>query len=355
MFLQGRVATGDATTLPMDVLIERVCNGKVRQEVYATTIGSFSMQFGSMADSYLDASGERSSRDNPTNSASRTGISRRELAKCELRASASGFRPTDISLISLVDRSTFSGLVDVGAIMLQRTTKINGMTLDATPFKAPQGALRAYQKGLDAGKKANFAKAQKYFEQAVAIYPKYASGWFQLGYVLQMQKQNDAAREAYIRATTIDTKLLPPYLALASMAYEAENWPEALRFSGHILALDPMADVSGYILDLDPLNTAEAYFYNAIANYKLNKIEEAEKSALKAEHVDLRTNFPQLHLLLADLFARKNNYASAISEIQIYLQVAPHAQGEDQVRQELARLEKLNDSISGNEKPAEKN
>jgi eukaryotic-like serine/threonine-protein kinase len=189
--------------------------------------------------------------------------------------------------------------------------------------------------------------ARKYFEQAVEIYPRYANAWFQLGTVLQKENENDAARKAYIQATTIDSKFLPPYLSLASMAFEAGNWTEVLKFSGHILDLDPLnkTNVTGYIMDLDPLNSAEAYYYNAVANYKLNKIEDAEKSALKAEHVDLRTHFPQLHLLLADILARKHNYADAISEMQIYLELVPHGQNADQVRVELAKLEKLNGAM----------
>jgi hypothetical protein len=352
-FLLGRVATGDGTPVPNDVLVERICNASVRQQVHATSRGDFSMQMGSMADSFLDASGDRPSQDGVASNASRTGISRRELANCELRASASGFHS---NVISLVDLTAFGSNIDVGAIVLQRTTKIEGMTLSATPYKAPRDARRAYEKGLEAERNGKLANARKYFEQAVEIYPRYANAWFQLGTVLQKENQNDAARRAYIQATTIDTKFLPPYLSLALMAYEAENWTEVLKLTGHILDLDPMnrASVTGYILDLDPLDYAEAYFYNSVANYKLNKIEDAEKSALKAEHLDLRTRFPQLHLLLAEIFTLKNNYATAVSEIQTYLELAPHAKNADQVREQLAKLEKLNSSVSTSEKPDKK-
>src|SRR4029077_20112912 len=197
--------------------------------------------------------------------ASRTGISRRELANCELRASASGFHP---GVISLVDLDTFGSSIDVGAIVVQRATKIEGMTLSATPYKAPKDARRAYEKGLAAERNGKLANARKYFEQAVEIYPRYANAWFQLGAVLQKENQNDAARTAYIQATSIDTKFLPPYLSLASMAFEAENWTEVLSLTGHILDFDLFnhADLTGYIIDLDPLNYAEAYFYNAAAN-----------------------------------------------------------------------------------------
>jgi tetratricopeptide (TPR) repeat protein len=122
------------------------------------------------------------------------------------------------------------------------------------------------------------------------------------------------------------------------------------------LDLDPLnlnhEALTGYILDLDPVNYGDAYFYDATANYMLNKFDDAEKSGLKAEQLDLRTHYPQLHLLLAKIFARKNNYALAIAETQTYLALVPHGRDNDQVREQLAKLEKLNDgSVSTSDKP----
>ena len=279
------------------------------------------------------------------------GIPRRDLANCELRASVSGFTS---SVVNLVDLAGSLSTVDVGDIVVQRRSKIEGTTLSASPYKAPQDAVKAYLKGLQAEKKGNLADAHKYFGKAVEIYPKYTNAWYQLGTVLQKEHQRDAARTAFTQATTIDAKFLPPYLSLALMAFEAENWTAVLNFTNHILDLDPLNRVSGYIWDLDPLNYTEAYFYNAVANYKLNKIEDAQKSALKAEHLDLRTRFPQVHLLLAEIFARKNNYAGAILEMQTYLELAPYARNADQVREQLTKWERLNGSASAAEKPDKK-
>jgi tetratricopeptide (TPR) repeat protein len=350
MFLRGRVATHDGTPVPNDVLVERVCNNKVRQEVYASLHGDFSMQLGSRADSFPEASADPTSPYSVAGKDSVMGIPRRELTNCELRASASGFHSSVISLLGL---DTFSSNIDVGVIVVQRGTKIEGMTLSATPYKAPKDARRAYEKGLQAERNGKLADAHKYFETAVKIYPSFANAWFQFGTVLQKENQKDAARKAYTQATTIDARFLPAYLSLASMAYQTGNWTEVLNLTDHILELDPFnqAAVTSYILDLDPLNYVDAYFYNAVANYNLNKIEDAEKSGLKAEHLDLRPHFPQLHLLLAEIFARKNNYALAISEIQTYLSLVPHAKDADQAREQLAKLEKLNGSVSTSEKP----
>ncbi len=339
MFLRGRVATDDGTPVPNDVLVERVCNARVRQQVYAAPHGDFSMQLGAMSSTLLDASGD--TQDVVANKTPEMGISRHELINCELRASISGFRS---DVVNLMDFAPASSNMDVGPIVVHRTEKIKGMTLNAAAYNAPKDARRALEKGIEAEKHGKLADARQYLQKAVEIYPRYTSAWFQLGMVLQKETQNEAARTAYTKATTIDSKFLPPYLSLASMAYHAQDWTQVLNLTNHVLDGDPLryADVTGYILDLDPLDYAEAYFYNSAANYKFNKIEDALRSGLKAERLDVRPRFPQLHLLLADIFAQKNNYATAISEAKTYLELAPHAKDADQVRERLAKLEKLN-------------
>jgi len=353
VFLRGRIATSDGTSLPNDTMVERVCNESVRQQVYATPQGDFSMQMESRFDSFLDASGGPAPQEPAAKRVATGGIPRRELMNCELRASAAGFRSNSISLLDLTPSAS---TIDVGAIVVQRTAKIKGMTLSATPYKAPANARKAYEKGLAAERDGKVAEARKYFEQALEIYPRYASAWFQLGTVLEKQNQKDSARAAFAQATSIDARFLPAYLSLAAMAYEAGNWTEVLQYTAHIIDHDLLnhGDVgAGYFLDLDELYPAEAYFYNALANYNLNKFEEAEKSALKAERVDLYTNFPQLHLLLAEIYTRKRSYAGAISELRAYLDLAPHAKDTDRVRERLAELERLNHSAPTNEKPVQ--
>jgi tetratricopeptide (TPR) repeat protein len=353
LYVVGRVGTEDGSAVPNDVLIERICNNKVRQQVHASVHGDFSMQLGSKADSFLDASGDQSSQSIKATKDSESGIPRRDLTNCDLKASAPGFR---YGVRSLVDLDVFSSTINVGLISVERTTKIEGATVSATPYRAPPDARKAYEKGLDAGRKGKLADAQKHFEDAVKLYPSYASAWYQLGIVLQQQNQKEVARTAYTRATTINPKFLPPYLSLASLAYEERNWTDVLNLTVHILDLDPLnnAGVTGYILDLDPLNCAEAYFFNAVANYNLNRMEEAEKSGLKAERVDLLTRFPELHLVLGEIFARKSNYATAISELKVYLELAPHPPNGDQVREQLAKLEQLDASVSAKEKTERK-
>src|SRR5262252_1549744 len=351
LVIRGRIATNDGTLIPYDAIVERVCNNKVKQQAHVSTHGDFNMDLGSNSDSFVDASGEGTSREARAGNNSIMGIPRRELMNCEIRASVAGFRSGSIDLVGLTPSAS---TIDVGAIVVHRTAKLKELTLSATVYKAPPNARKAFEKGLDAERKDQLGTAIKYFEQAAEIYPRFTNAWFALGTVLQKQDQVDAARKAYLQATSIDSKFLPPYFSLASMAYKENNWPEVLILTSHILDLDSMNHVSGYILDLDPMDYTEAYFYNAAANFSLNRFEDAEKSALKAERLDLRSRFPQLHLLLARIFARKNNYATAISEIQAYLDLVPNAGDAAPARKWMAELKKRNASEVANEKPDQK-
>jgi hypothetical protein len=184
MFLRGRVATHDGTPVPNDLLVERVCNNRVRQEVYASLHGDFSMQLGSRTNSFPEASAEPVSPYGVAGKNSDMGIPRRELTNCELRVSASGFRSRVISLVGL---DSFGGSVDVGAVVVQRAGKVEGATLSATLYKAPKDARKAYDKGLRAEKNGKLADAHKYFETAVELYPSSANTWFQFGTVLQKE------------------------------------------------------------------------------------------------------------------------------------------------------------------------
>jgi tetratricopeptide (TPR) repeat protein len=353
VFVLGQVKTSDGSAVPNDTMVERICNERVRQQVFAGSQGSFSMQLGSRTEAVIDASADSDAQDMTASDYPTGGISRHELEYCELRVTVAGFRPT---VVRLLDLTVSAGTVNVGVMMVDRSTKVGGNALSATPYRAPKEARKAYEKGVAAANSGKLAQAQKDYEKAVELYPKYISAWYELGVVLQKEKDKDGARAAYKRACAIDTKFLPPYLSLAMMAYSERNWMEVLEFTGHILDLDPLGHtkVTGYVVDLDPLNSAEAYFYNAFANYELGRMDEAEKSAVKAEHVDLATHYPQLHLLLAEIYAQKNNFGAAIDEVETYLALVPRGKDVDQVREQLAKLEKLNGGVPTSGKAQER-
>jgi tetratricopeptide (TPR) repeat protein len=353
MFLSGRVATTDGTPIPNDLLIERICNNRVRQQVYPYSKGDFTMHLGSRTAYYGDVTVDHTSEINAARKDADQGIPRHELLNCELRASAPGFRPTVVGLAGL---DTMAQSMDVGLLIVRRNGKVEGMTLSAIPYKAPKEARKAYEKGLDSMKSGKLADAQRHFEKAVGSYPQFADAWFQLGKVLEKENQRDAAGKAYAQAATVDSRFARPFLSLAALAFASGKWSEVLDLTRHVLDLDPYrhSGITGYVLDLDPLDYAEVYFYDAFANYQLKRFEEAEKGALRVERLDLRPRFPQVHLLLAELSARKGNYANAITETKLYLELLPDAPNASRLRERLSEYESLNGAVANGEKPTPK-
>jgi tetratricopeptide (TPR) repeat protein len=339
MFLHGRIVTSDGTPVPYDVTVERVCSLRLRQQVYASTTGDFNMQLGSRTDSVSDGDLEYASPAGTNARDTSMGIPRSDLRNCELRASASGFRtavkPLDFS--DLIEAN-----VDVGVVSLERMKKVEGMTVNAASYNIPKDARKAYEKGLDAQKNGKLLDARKNFEAAVRIYPRYANAWSALGTVLRKDNQNEAARDAFTRATTIDSKFVPAFVSLASIAFEAENWTDVLNLTNHVANLDvwDRVNAKGYVLDMDSPSFVESYFYNAFANFRLHRLDEAEKSGLKAErHINAGDHFPQLHLLMADIYTKRSNCSSAATELRTFLELLPHAPNADHVHEQLARLQ----------------
>src|SRR5262249_22917409 len=156
----------------------------------------FNMRLGSNIPSFIDASGGDRGFDDyrPQRRDADLGIPRRDLVSCEVRATAPEFQAVVVRLIGL---DTVAKGMDVGVLVLRRTTKVEGTTLSAAAYKAPKDARKAYEKGLDYEKNGKLPAARKSFERAVQIYPRFADAWFRLGSVLQREKQTDAAGKAY--------------------------------------------------------------------------------------------------------------------------------------------------------------
>jgi superkiller protein 3 len=159
-----------------------------------------------------------------------------------------------------------------------------GRTVSAVSLAAPKDAKKAYEKGLDANKKKKPEDAQKNFEKAVELYPKYATAWYELGMLQVAQKKPEEARKSFDAALEADPKFMKPYLQVAVLQMQAQKWQE-------------LADITAKTVKLDPFDYPQAFFFNSVANYNLKNYEAAEKSAMEAERLDTRHQMPKVSLL----------------------------------------------------------
>ena len=336
LMLSGNVITADGSPLPEPAAIERVCNGRVTREGRTDFKGYFSIDIGRVFSPIADAEGTAETSGSGGLSALDTLKPRLSpnpptlqsvLMGCELRASLAEYRSSSI-MLPMSDLSSGVGAVNVGNIVVERMEKAQGATVSATSLNAPKDARKAYEKGHHAIANRKLPEAQQALEKAVNIYPRYASAWVDLGWVYTQQNQLDSARNAFQQAQNADDKFVPAYVGLSSVALRESKWQQA-------------ADFSSRATQLDGVGFPAAFYYNSLANYRLGNREQAEKSAHKAEMLGANRTFPQLNLLLGALLANRHDYADAADHLRSYLKLAPTAPNAEQVRQQLAEMEKL--------------
>ncbi len=239
--------------------------------------------------------------------------------------------PVDIRLEGY--RPAHATLRQDAAIVLKRLGLGQGSSISMTALQAPAGARKAYENGVAAMLKKKWDVAQTEFERAVAAYPQYAPAWSELGEALAEQSKPHEARAAWEHALKADPKYLRPYQQLAKQALDEGRSEDALRIADHGVALNPV-EFPGL------------YYYDAVANYNLKNLDEAEKLALRAIRLDFPREIPLAESLLGSVLAAKGDRAGAIEHLRRYLELSPKATDAADVEQ-LAR--KIEREVSGSE------
>src|SRR5437867_3234583 len=226
IYLSGSVRLSDGSIPPVNVVIERVCNGVIRPEAYTDSKGNFNFMVGGQNSAvFADASVASPAIVGP---GPQSGTNERSLTGCEIRANLPGFLSDSIIL-------GFRGPLDdpeIGVIHLQRLANVEGYTFSITTALAPKDARRLYEKGVDSMKKKKWADAERDLSKSVQLYPKYAVAWYELGRSYQQQKKFDEANHAHLEAIKLDYKgaaeSLQTYLKYSPNAKDADTVKQQL-------------------------------------------------------------------------------------------------------------------------------
>jgi Tetratricopeptide repeat len=322
IFFSGKAVVDDGSMLTESASIQTVCKGQKRTETHTDSHGNFSFQFGgrfaSAGETQFDA--ETSSR---TTLPGRPD--RRDLQGCELQASLPGFTS---EVIQLGGRFTGDESADVGRIVLHRISNVEGFTISATTAQAPGAARKALEKGQAQQKQGKFDDAQKSLEKAVALYPKFAVAWFELGRVQLQRNDPPAARYSFQQSIAADSKYLNPYLGLTQIALREHNWRE-------------LDETSDKVLALNPLNFPDVWLWNSTANYFLQDFSAAEKSARRGLQVDTEHRVPRLEYALGMALIKKPDYQDAAQHMRTFLSHATKLADVAEAQKELDEIARL--------------
>jgi tetratricopeptide (TPR) repeat protein len=200
-------------------------------------------------------------------------------------------------------------------------------TANAATLKIPAKAEREYGKACHDLKARKLPSAETHLRKAIQQSPQYAAAWVLMGQVLGASNRFDEARAACAKATVADAGDTSAYLCLADVAAGQQQWNQALAMADRALALSPTQD-------------PYAYFYSAISEFHLGRLDEAQRNAKQAIEADPFQRIPQAHLLLAQIYAAKDDVQDAVIQLGAYLKVAPNSPDAAAAREKIAQLQR---------------
>lgn len=322
VFLSGTVVIDGGDLLTDAADIQTVCHGQRRTITRTDSRGSFFFQFGGRSEPAGDAG---FGADSPAPE-HRAGLVDHPMPQdCELQAALAGFSS---DVVQLGGRVSGDENVNIGRIVLHRLANVEGFTISATTAQAPAAAKKALEKSREQQSKGKWDEAQTLLEKAVALDPKFAVAWYELGRV-QLQKNDPAAaRHSFQQSVTADPKYINPYHGLVQIAQRERNWPELTEASENLLALNPVS-------------FPDAWFYNAISHYGQGNLVAAEKSARRGLQIDGEHRVPKLEYLLGVVLLEERNYDEANQHIQAFLNHATQTSDVAEAHKKLDEIARL--------------
>lgn len=314
--------------VPEPVSVALTCGIRPLQVIHSDLKGYFQFTLGTGSQSNVDFSASSNaplpqgpgSLQSLNGVASQPGGFQNGLTGCEVQVSVPGFQPMSKTIS---DRSDISG-VDVGTLQLTRIAGVAGSSISVTSLLVPNNARKEFEKGDEDARNNHPDSAMRHLEKAVTEYDKYAAAWNELGSLYAASRAIEKARQAFQMAITADPHYISPYLGLAQLEVQNQEFEPAVEMAGKALELDSSIGVANFI--------------QALGNFKLNRLDAADKSAQMAEKVP-HANLVDLHALHATILLRKQDYPGAVAQMRAYLKEFPRGRFADEMKTDLQRIE----------------
>lgn len=197
--------------------------------------------------------------------------------------------------------------------------------VSASDLGMPTRAAREFEKADRLAAKREWAKASERLQKGLAIYPRYAAAYNNLGALYSYLGNNTEAREALERAIALDDRLTPAYVNLGRLSFLGKDFPSA-------------ESLLAKALSLAPAQNADELFLLAYAQLADHHLDEALLTSRQA-HVGGFDRHASLHLLAANAYEQQNKIDDCIAELQFYLSEEPDGSSAEKVKRALATLQ----------------
>jgi tetratricopeptide (TPR) repeat protein len=321
LYVNGRVLMETGQPVPEPVSVALDCGMRTVQAIHTDAKGYFQFALGAGPQSNVDLSASDDTSPGMGGMAGMGGAFGSAMMGCELRVDVSGYEPVTRTITAPPD----IGGIDAGTLLLRRRNGVEGSSISVTSLQVPEKARKEFEQGQKDEHSNHLPSAEQHMLKAVGVYDKYAAAWNELGKIQASNRELDKARDSFTKAINADPHYIPPYLSFAALDLQTDQYDDAEEKAAKVLELDPTIGFASFV--------------QGAADVKLNKLDEAEKAAKDAEN-EPHQAFPQVHLLLAELFEQKEDYSNAATQLRAYLKEAPKGTLAAQAKKNLDEIEK---------------
>jgi tetratricopeptide (TPR) repeat protein len=191
-------------------------------------------------------------------------------------------------------------------------------TVSARELIIPGKARGEYAKGLGSLAKKDYTASLNHFMKAERAFPEYYEAYYHAGVVETCLGKLDEAKQAFQHA-----------IDLSGGKYAWGNFG-----LGYILYAEGKAEEAVSVirlgLELDQ-SSADGYFLLGMALLRLDRLDEAERSAREA--LLRNPSFALAYILLADTHGRQRQYLAQLQELDAYLKLEPNGAESKRVRE----------------------
>lgn len=262
-----------------------------------------------------------------TNDAGMVQFNNVEIADYHAVVSGEGIIETDSGMFEVDNRRGSQYLyvsVKRTADASQASANLPGSSLvAAADLNIPAGAAKQFDKATELMARKEWKKAMVRLRQALALYPRYAAAYNNMGVAYAGLGDRGSERAALQMAIKLNDHFAPAFANLARMAIVDRDFPGAETLLEKATAIDP-TDLPAIVL-LANVELLDRHYELAIANSR------------KAHSLG-QSSHSLVHYIAARAFEHQNRPADAATEFQTFLSEEPSGARADAVRKELASL-----------------
>ena len=196
----------------------------------------------------------------------------------------------------------------------------------ALPKKAREAFLKGRERLVD---KQDSRGSVAFFRRAIDELPTYYEAYHMMGAALLQTGQAAEAETAFEQSIALSQgRYVAAYASLASLLCDQKRFTEAEKFARRAVELDPQEWKGHFNLGRTLLG--------------LNQVDEAEKSLKEAAL--RRPDFPDVHLVFANIYIRRKDYPTLLKHLDEYLRLEPNGalspaarEMRDRIRREMAQ------------------